>query len=264
MRISICILLWICGFGTILAQKQPANKIEVHYAPLYVKSNFTNLDDVIFSSFFKRRYESAAPSKGIYGYSWGMMYHRRFGKKLWAGIGASYAIFGQRSPRFYSINGVPDEILDGKSDYGGTLYKIQYKSYEVPLTFSYTIAKKNKWRYFVHASAAANVYFEVFTINYNISRATNKRERGCCIEGYGRSGKDAVLPRLRQHIKWDMWRLGFHVGGGVEYELFPFLSLKAAPEFRYYFDLFDTTEFPTIVSGRIFSAGIDFGVALRL
>ncbi|MEM6878557.1 MAG: hypothetical protein AAF544_08365, partial [Bacteroidota bacterium] len=60
-----------------------------------------------------------------------------------------------------------------------------------------------------------------------------------------------------------LWRLGLILSGGLEYEPWPFLSLSASPEFRFYGNLKDTSRASTIAEGGIYSIGIALGTHLK-
>ena len=258
--LSIC----LCCFSlTSLYGQEKArrNSIELVFAPLVSKADFKNLDKVITNLSIKDLYNTHLPDRPVLGYYYGISYKRRLGYKWKIGLGVEYAYNGQQSRQFYSIKGVPDDVLDGKPDYGGTQYKVTYKSYGIPLSVEYRIHRKNRWSYWAEAGGFLNIYYRVEARNFTISRATGIRETGCCYGSYFRA-TGSFSKIIRQHLEMDLWRVGFFVGGGVEYELLPFLSLKALPEFRYYGNL-AAREYVHLASGDIMNIGCRFSVGLH-
>ena len=255
--ISIC----LCCFSLTSSygqEKARRNSIELVFAPLASKTDFKNLDKVITNVGIKDLYRTHLPDRPIFGYYYGLSYKRRIGYRWKVGLGVEYAFNGQQSPRFYSINGVSDDVLDEKPDYGGTQYRVTYRSYGIPLSVEYRIHRKNRWNYWIQAGGFLNIYSRVEARNYTISRATGFRGPGCCYGSYLRS-TGSFFSVIQQNLEKDLWRLGFFIGGGVEYEILPFLSLKAIPEFRYYGNL-KRAPFAQLASGDIMNVGCRFSL----
>ncbi|MEM6878556.1 MAG: outer membrane beta-barrel protein [Bacteroidota bacterium] len=237
------------------------NSFSFFYTPMYSKTGFTNLEEVLAASSLDDLLETKAPKRGIYGYSYGLHYQRRIVDQWAVGLGVQYALHGQRSPQFYSINGVSDKVLDDKPDYGGILYKITYSSYEFPLYAKYHLKRKRKLRYFLQFGGLFNIYLRVQARDYIISRGNGMRMNSNFSELAHANG--TLLEELQQHVEFGMWRLGFMLGGGLEYEPWSFLSLAASPEFRFYTNLKDTSEFSTLVEGGIYSIGIALSAQIK-
>ena len=258
--ISIC----LCCFSlTSLYGQEKArrNSIELVFTPLISKTDFKNLDDLLSRGVFSRLYNTHRPERPILGYYYGLSYKRLIGYKWKVGIGFEYAYNGQQSRQFFSINGVSDEVLSANPDYGGSQYKITYKSYSLPLSVEYRILQKNKWSYWIRGGGFLNIYSRIEARSFNFNKETGKREIGSCHQIYVRS-TGSFFSVIRQHLEKDLWRLGFFVGGGVEYEMLPFLSLKAMPEFRYYGNL-KRAPFAQLASGDIMNIGCRFSLGLH-
>ena len=248
--------------GLLFSQTIKKNSFFINATPTYAKSNFTNLND-LNSDWLLRLYESEKPTKGILGYYIGVGYKRALVSNWNLGIGVSYSINGQQSPDFFKIKGISMQDLESLPDYGGTSYRIVYKSYESHILVEYVYKKKGKFSFSVLTGGAFNVYYRVEAERFMISKASGKKGSGGVHETFFNASKDRVIDDLKRHISLGLWRLGFFAGWSLEYRVHPLFSINAAPTIRYYTNLHDTSVAKSVVEGGIVNIGCQIGLNLN-
>ncbi|MEL6867668.1 MAG: hypothetical protein AAFP19_24800 [Bacteroidota bacterium] len=94
-----------------------------------------------------------------------------------------------------------------------------------------------------------------------MSRDSGERTPSSSVTYFQVSG--SLKKVLQRYLELNLWRLGMSLGAGITYEPWPFFSLSASPEFRYYGNLKDTSRASTIVEGGIYSIGVALSTQLK-
>ncbi len=238
---------------------QNKNGIGFFYYAAITKTNITNYQTVTFSNYFEKHlFKSQAPNKSVYGYSRGAYYQRSLGERLWIHIGFNHSKRGQKSPRFYSIYGIPDSQL--RETYGGSFYTFEHQSYEFPLFLRYYFQSDKRLKYFINIGGSLDIYRRFIMQNYVILAETGEVRHGCCWESLFRT-RAPFLRQLRAHFKDGLWRVGGQIGGGISYELFDLFSFSLSIDYKHYTNLYDTSISGTVVEGGMYTYGLTGGVA---
>lgn len=262
MNPRITVLLWFLISPNLIWGQTKKNQISIYLAPVYSKTAFTNLAsiDIVQNGWFNQLYETQKPKRGILGYYIGGEYFRKINHRFSLGIGLNYSLNGQKSKEFFSINGISDQVLESLPDYGGTFYKLTYKSYEATMGIQWNCKEKGKIKYFISSNLLSNVYFKVESKRYMRNKNTGNIEFGGARSTYFKAVRNSRFSELVQHFNNGMWRVGIYIGGGFYYSIYKDFGIKIEPHFRIYSNLFDTSEGPTIVSGRIYNIGCKMSV----
>lgn len=237
------------------------NQISYFLGPTYSKTNF-NLTSNFLTGWFKQLYETKKPTKGVSGHYIGLDYRRKLSDKFEIGIGFNYSMNGQQSPNFFKIKGISEQALKDKPDYGGTSYRVVYKSYESALRLDYVLLRKNDLHFYSTLGAMLNVYYRVEANNFFISRSTGDKRVGANEDVYFHATGGRV-EELKRHLKLGLWRIGILIGGGLEYNPIPIWSIRAEPILRIYSDLHDSSESNFIMDGKLFNIGCNLGMGIN-
>jgi hypothetical protein len=219
---SAAIFFVLVFFGSkVLCQS--GHSVSFSYTPALSQVNTSNFTEFSINSFTKELYLRQKPDMPKQGSAIGVVYSYRFNKNWSLGIGYSSTKKESSSGRFYLRNTSTNQ----------TLYYNRYESWEIPIRATYCFN--------------TNFFTPIISLDIGIE-GLKKFEMPVFGVNQKTGQKSNFLTETHFGIKSSLVKIvnGISVGGRLN--IFKFLSLSIAPEFRYYSTTFRITRCPTCSS----------------
>ncbi len=258
----ILFVLLLTSLSSNGQQKYGKNELSFSYFKGITKTNISNFQEISSSNYYTNYlYETARPTQTVLGYSYGGNYLRKINRKLGISLGFRLTKRGQKSPKFRSIVGIPDNSLP--EGYGESFYRFTMKSVETPLLLHYDFYQANRLILFSKLGVSTDIY-RVFYAEYLI-RKTGRNEFQVSSSQTLFNAKTSLLKQLKIHIGEDIVRFGGVGGLGAKFRIFSFFYLKTEFEFSYYGDILRSkSKNPTtIVRGSAYAFGLNSGIIFK-